>query len=99
MLFRVLGVTSLVAVVATNTSRVVHPQDRYHTKKEEQQTSNYNHNHYNVHPHYQFQYQLKPKYPAFTRYSQGVDIDPTNITKKSKSKRSKSNKRNTNRHL
>ncbi|GBC11330.2 hypothetical protein GLOIN_2v1600807 [Rhizophagus irregularis DAOM 181602=DAOM 197198] len=71
MFFRVLGVTSLVAVVATNTSRVVHPQDRYHTKKEEQQTSNYNHNHYNVHPHYQFQYQLKPKYPAFTRYSQG----------------------------
>ncbi|CAG8596575.1 22093_t:CDS:2 [Rhizophagus irregularis] len=63
MFFRVLGVTSLVAVVATNTSRVVHPQDRYHTK------------------------------------NQGVDIDPTNITKKSKSKRSKSNKRNTNRHL
>ncbi|GES92911.1 hypothetical protein GLOIN_2v1600807 [Rhizophagus clarus] len=96
---RLLGASSFIAVVATNTSRVVHPQDRYHTKKEEQQPSNYHHNHYNNHPHYQFQYQLKQKYPAFSRYGQTVDIEHTNFTKKSKSKRSKPSKRNANKHL
>ncbi|RIA85060.1 hypothetical protein C1645_831352 [Glomus cerebriforme] len=90
MSVRLLGASSFLAVIATSTSRVVHPRqeqnrNNYHSKKEEQQNSSH---HYN-HPHYQFQYQLKPKYPAFSRYGQTVDIEPT--TKRSK--KSKLNKR------
>jgi hypothetical protein len=63
--------------------------------RESQLTSNYHHIHYNNQPHYQFQHQLKPKYPAFSRYGQIVDIELSSVTKKPKSKKSKFSKRNT----
>ncbi|GBC06300.1 hypothetical protein RclHR1_06750004 [Rhizophagus clarus] len=92
---RFIGASSIVAVFVTNTSKVSHPQERYHTKKEIQ-TSDY-HPHYNNHPHYQFQYQFKPTYPAFSRYAQTVDIsESSNFTKKHKSNGSKSSKRSIN---
>ncbi|RGB37849.1 hypothetical protein C1646_756375 [Rhizophagus diaphanus] len=76
---RFLGASSIVAVVATNSSRSIQPQDN-HNSNNVKKVNCYD-NHYNNRSLYHF---------AFSRYGQSLKAQHTNNTK---SKRSKYGKR------
>ncbi|CAI2166638.1 8732_t:CDS:2 [Funneliformis geosporum] len=85
MLLKVLGVsTTFISILVSNFSNpsiYPHIENNRHSKHEQ----------ISIHNHYSHQYQLKPKYFAFSRYSQTMIDEP--IVRRTKSKKSKLSKR------